>query len=295
MQINDDAIVTNPEFDINYVMPNYNRIAEYCIQDALLTKRLADVLIRRLEVFGVYPTKLYSIAYISYMYFKSKCEYPVVKRYWNYYREVLDYAMQSYNGGKFEVTEKGQGYFYEYDVNSQYPNQIANLLDTTNATVIYDTKYLSKPQYGFIDCTIEIPLDLPSPVAIKNKYVNTFPCGVVRKVITKQEYDYFIKNGCTIHVHDGWYLHMGKEVCPFRDEILKLSAYKNTLKGTDNKIDYFIIKRLLNSLYGKFVQLIEKEDHFAASSCWNPIFGAIITANGRIQVTDMQRKYPSIM
>lgn len=283
------------EFSFEYVCKNYERIAEYCIKDALLCKRLADILISRFEGFGIYPKKLYSTAYISYQYFNATCDYPVVKRYWNYYRSVLDYAMQSYNGGKFEVTTKGTGYFYEYDVNSQYPNQIANLLDITNANVIYDTKYLKKPQYGFIKCTVEIPIEINSPVAIKNKYVNTFPCGIITKVITKQEYDYLLEQGCTIQIHDAWYLYMPKEVYPFRDEIIKLSKMKDKLKGTENKIDYYIIKLLLNSLYGKFVQLIEKSDHFAASTCWNPIYGAIITANGRIQVTRMQQKYDTVV
>ncbi len=287
--------IETKSFSKAYVKKNWGTIAEYCIQDAVLVKRLADNLIKRFEGFGIFPRRLYSTAYISYQYFYTTCKYPVVKRYWNYYRNVLKYALLSYNGGKFEVTEKGLGYFYEYDVNSQYPNYIANLTDMSESVVIESSTYVKEAQYGFIKCLIDIPIETFNPTAIKKGMVNTFPCGVMEKVITKVEYDYLVAQGVEIEIINAWWLYAKKIVYPFRKEILKLTKLKNEIKHKGNKIDYHIIKILLNSLYGKFVQLIETKDCYKASTCWNPIFGTYITAQGRIQVTELQQKYEDII
>ena len=49
-----------------YIEKHWPWIAEYCIRDAELTKRLADRIISKFEQFGVFPRKLYSVAYVSY-------------------------------------------------------------------------------------------------------------------------------------------------------------------------------------------------------------------------------------
>ena len=282
------------EFSKEYVRDNWKKISDYCIEDAVLVKELAEELIRKFESFGVYPRKLYSTAYVSYQYFKSKCQYPNVYRLWYHHRELLGYAMRSYNGGKFEVTKKGSGYFYEYDIDSAYPYQIANLVDITGAEVRSSKRYIKDSVYAFIDCIVKIPFDIHSPLAIKRGSVNSYPCGEIRKVITKEEYDYLLSKGVDIKIIKGWYIIPKEITYPFRKEILKLYKEKRKAKEAGKDLDYHIIKIFLNSLYGKFVQLIKKGDKYVASTNWNPIYGAVITSNVRIVISDMQDTYHDI-
>ena len=278
-----------------YVMENWNKIAEYCIHDAILCKMLADRLIRMFESFNVYPRKLYSVAYVSYQYFRNTCAWVHVKRYWKNHKEVLDFAMQSYAGGKFEVTEKGTGHFHEYDIVSAYPYEISQLVDIRDARVIDSNVYEKEAIYGFLDCTIRIPVGVFSPVSLKRMNVNHYPVGLLRKVITKQEYDYLVMQGCSIKIHRGLWLMKKSLTYPYQYQVKKLMEWKDKFKQDKKDIEYHTVKIFLNSFYGKFVQLIKKHGHYTAGSSWNPIYGSIITANCRVRVSELQQKHPSII
>lgn len=278
-----------------YVQHFWKQIASYCVRDAVLVQRLSYILIKKLENYGVYPQKLYSIAYISYQYFRAKTPYVMVQKYWQHHREVLDFAMRSYNGGKFEVTEKGTGYFYEYDIISAYPFEIANLVDITWSRVVHSQKYRRQAKYAFLDCTLKIPFECNSPTVVRRGAVNTYPCGEYRRVITKGEYEYFISHGADVQIHEGWFLHIDNRQYPYKREIKKLVAMKQRFKQEGKDLDYHIIKILLNSLYGKMVQLINKGDYYEAGTSWNPIYGAIITSNVRVRVSEIQALYPAVI
>jgi hypothetical protein len=283
------------DFTPEYIADNYDKIVDYCIQDAKLVQRLSEALIKEFENFGVYPRKLYSTAYVSYQYFRNNCNYPTVWRFWKWYPQLLQYALMSYNGGKFEVTEKGVDYYYEYDINSAYPAIIANLLDITNAHILHSKNYINHAHYGFIRCEFSVPPDTFNPVAHKRKMLNIYPCGTIQKVITKSEYDYFKSIGVKLKILDGWWIVCKEEKYPFRDEIIKLTNIKTQYKREGKKLQYHIIKIFLNSLYGKFVQLTKKGNKYEATTCWNPIYGSIITSEVRLQVTKMQQEYSDIV
>ena len=76
---------------------------------------------------------------------------------------------------------------------------------------------------------------------------------------------------------------------------MKLFRYKKKYKRSGEKMKYHTVKILLNSLYGKFIQLIYKDNTVKAGSSWNPIYGAIITANVRVRISELQTKYKSIV
>ncbi len=287
--------IETKQFTPEYVREHWQEVVEYCIQDAILAKRLMDAMIKKLEAFGVYPQKLYSKAYVSYQYFKQKCPYVHVKKYWYKIPELIEFAIRSYNGGKFEVTRKGCDYYHEYDIVSAYPYEISNLVDIRRGRVSRKTKYLDEATYGFLDCTIQTPLNFFSPSALKRGQLNYYPVGTFRKVITKKEYEYMIKQGCNIDIHKTFWIIIDKERYPYRTAIDELMEYKNQYKRTGEKISYNLVKKILNSFYGKFVQLIYKNGKYKAGSSWNPIYGSVITANTRIRVSELQQKYDSIV
>lgn len=282
-------------FNYKYVKVHWAEIAEYCVRDATLVKRLADRLIKQFESYGVKPQRLYSVAYVSYQYFRRKTNYVNVRKYWRKHRRVLDFAMASYNGGKFEVTQKGLGTYYEYDIVSAYPTEIANLVDISFARVVNSPDYEESATYSFLDCTIDIPFDLPSPVVVRRDYLCCYPFGRFRRCITKAEYEYLQNNGAQIKIHDAYHLYVKSKVYPYKYEIEKLVKRKQEIKRSGDELEYHTIKILLNSLYGKMVQLIRKDEKWIAGINWNPIYGSIITANVRIRVSELQRRYPSIV
>lgn len=283
------------KFTDKYINSNFDKIANYCIRDALLTQRLAELLINKFEQFGVYPQHLYSTAYVSWQYFKNYCNIPVIRHIYDFTPMLLQYAMNSYNGGKFEVTEKGCDKYYEYDIISAYPYEIANLIDVTNIHIVKGKHYVKEAHYAFLDCRIYVKPNVYSPVAVKVNNVNIYPVGYIRKCITKNEYDYLIKQGCDIDIIDAYWIIPKEIVYPFRDEIKRLIKIKSRYKRQDKKLDYQIIKIFLNSLYGKFVQLIPRGDKYTAGLNWNIIYGSVITANCRIRISELQQKYPSVV
>lgn len=287
--------VETKSFTQSYVTRHWDKIKNYCIQDAILTRDLTQILLRKFEGFGVYPKKLYSTAYVSWKYFSTNCPYVHVKRYWDKYPEVLNYAMQAYNGGKFEVTRKGPDYYYEYDIVSAYPYEISNLVDIRKARVTHSKTYRKSSVYGFLKCHLNIPLDLPSPVALKHHNLNRYPSGEFTKVITKQEYEYLTAYGADVDIIDAYYLDVSRRTHPYRYEIQKLVGFKKQYKKEMRVLDYQTIKTFLNSFYGKFIQLVEEIEQWKAGAAWNPVYGAIITANCRIRISALQRQYKEII
>ena len=285
----------NLDFTPERVTKEWDNIVKYCIQDAVLTQKLAEVLIHKFESFGVYPQKLYSTAYVSWQYFKNNCDIPLIKNIWDNHKQLLQYAMDSYNGGKFEVTEKGADYYYEADIISAYPYEIRNLIDISHAYIVHEKKYRKNSTYGFLLCDIKIPAHVYSPLAVKIGDLNTYPVGYIQKCITKEEYEYLVKVGCDITIIDAYWIITADRVKPFKYEIDKLVKVKERYKKQDKKLDYMIIKIFLNSLYGKFVQLIPRGDRFRAGYNWNVIYGSVITANCRIRISDMQQMHDSII
>ena len=277
------------------VQEKWEELSKYCIHDAVLTKKLAELQIKSLEQMGLYTRSLISTAYISWQHFRKVCNPPNMNYFYNFHPKVLDYAMRAYNGGKFEVTEKGTGYFYSYDIVSAYPHSIANLPNLYMCKVIYDKAYNDESDFSFLNCKISIPYNVNNPTPEKKKTINIYPVGHLRKVITKIEYDYFIKNGCEIEILDAVHVVSRDKTMIFREEIERLMYYKKKYKKEGNDTMYNTTKVLLNSLYGKFVQLIWKDDKWLAGESWNPLYASYITAYCRTRITELQNKYNSVV
>lgn len=282
-------------FSKSYIKENWEKLSEYCIWDAKLCSRLAEIIIKKFEDFDVYPQKLYSTAYVSWQYFKQRCAFVHVKEFYDYEPYVLNAAMSSYNGGKFEVTTRGKGFFHEYDIVSAYPYEITNLHNTLKARTLRDKKRHKDFHFGFINATIKIPATLPSPTAFKFNNVCLYPSGIYRKWYTAIEFDYFVDNGCDYVINEAIHLKCRSNEKPYHNEIYDLLQLKDRYKRENDELSYYTIKIFLNSLYGKFCQLTPTKDGLKAGSSWNPIFASYITAGTRTRIAEMQNKYPSIV
>lgn len=289
--------IRTKRFTRKYVKRYWRSISRYCIQDAKLTRDLSLYFVNKLLQFGITPTTLYSSASISFKYYCNNSRIVTVWKYWNNYRDLLKFACDAYEGGKFEVTARGHFTGYEYDLTSAYPYEVRNLVDIRNAQYLRASDYQKNAIYGFLRVKIENPggVHLPCGVMLKQN-VRIYPAGTYYLTITKEEYDYI----CTlpdvkISIIDGVWLFVNSIRYPYRKPTDYLFSIKDQYKNKDIML-YNNSKIALNGFYGKCVQAVEiltKNDKrkLLAGAGWNPIYGAIITANTRIKVTHIQNLF----
>lgn len=277
-------------FSYRYVKKHYDEIRRYCLRDAQLVSMLYDYLLEGLKEIDIVPSSLYSVASLSFQYFRCNTKIIDVYRFWEKYREILLYACESYAGGKFEVYRRGRFNGVIYDINSAYPTEIAGLYDITDAAVLKSARYQSRAEYGFLRVFITNHRGRNITPSRKWGTLNIYPAGAFHCTITKQEYDYLKEMRVQVKILSAWWLFIDKLRTPYRRHIAKVFRQKDYYKGKDARM-YMIYKLIGNSFYGKMVQLTEHEDGtIHAGQGWNPIYGAIITANTRIQLTRMANR-----
>jgi len=106
--------------------------------------------------------------------------------------------------------------------------------------------------------------------------------------ITKEEYEYLLSIDIQPHIEKAVWIFVKTKRYPYRKTIDTLFKIKAKYKNSDKMI-YNASKIIMNSFYGKTVQCIKQPDgSIHAGPGWNPVYGAIITANTRIKVTKIQ-------
>jgi len=285
--------IETKSFTPAYVKKNWDRIAKYCIQDAILTARLGNYFVNKLLEFGIEAPSMYSSASISFSYYCQKA--PKIVTSWRYYEsdpEVLKFACDAYEGGKFEVTQRG--YYprlYEYDLTSAYPAEIMNLVDISRARVKYSSDYQADAVYGFLRCRIENPKGRHLPFGPMIKNTRIYPAGEFFITITKAEYEYAASlPDVKIHIYKAVWLFVNRHArrYPYRGVTAQLFKIKDEYKKKDLMLTS-TAKIAMNGYYGKLAQVIEDhEKNQNAGAGWNPVYASIITANTRIKVTQLQ-------
>lgn len=287
------------EVNINLFTPEYIKrhkckIENYCVHDAKLTKELMTELIKRFESYGIYPTRLYSTAYISQQYFLKHCDYYDLSYFLYYYPEAVEYAMQAYSGGKFEVTEKGSDYYYLYDIKSAYPYEISQLKSLQKVKVVKSKHYRKDADYSYFKVKVKIPFEVFNTHPHKVKNVNIFYMGDQTIYVTKKELEYFLRYNVDFTILKAYHLFCGNKKRIFEKEVKRLYALKQQFRASGDYINERIVKILLNSLYGKFWQMIAKKGKIYAGILFNPFYASEITANCRIRMTELQQQYECV-
>jgi len=267
--------------DIEYWKENEENIIKYCIQDSALTQRLAVWFFNLLEnSLQFLPNAPYSKGSFAQEYFLHKCYIPTIN---GIDREVLRYAYNSYSGGRFEILKRGKfDHVYTYDIKSAYPSVMANLIDVNNGKWYYTTEYQDNAYYGYYHCKVEFYHSLISPFMVKEGSLNIYPNGKYEQWLTQKEIEFILShfNNVEIEVIDGWYFIENSVNYPLKEEIEKLYEWKNTEKDDDIK---YVVKIVLNSLYGKFIQTVGGN----TGRVFNPIWATEITANTRLQLLEL--------
>ncbi|KKM27469.1 hypothetical protein LCGC14_1574390 [marine sediment metagenome] len=282
--------IRTKRFTRDFVKANWREIGEYCVRDCWLTKRLGEVFLANLRRFGLRPSALYSQASISFNYFRDNAGIVDVWPMWRSCKRLLRFACEAYAGGKFEVTTRGRFTGHEYDINSAYPFEISKLLDLKNAKIVYTPEPPPDADYGF--CRVDVHISAPHPhsIPIKLKTLNTFPIGTFSATITKAELEWLRAHHIPVKIKEAYWIKCASRKRPYADVIANLFKLKAEYKGKDPGM-YYTVKTFSNGFYGKLVQLTPQPNgSLRAGPGWNPVYGAIVTANTRLRVSEFQRR-----
>jgi hypothetical protein len=254
----------------SYVRDNYSKIKEYAEKDAVLTRRLADELIRHAERLDIPMSKPISTGYIGEAYLDEKeikpdfGNTPYQKMFW-----------KSYYGGRFEVFERGNiGEVVAPDINSAYPAVMSELPNPSSLLWEYrdnesesadgfTVNDLEGADYGVVEVTVSNnPEKKIQPFGKKINGRLTFPVMRNERItVLKELFVFAVRNGYLqdFELHNCWLGYETEETeFPF-DFVKELYADRKQAEYVEGKPKKGkLIKIILNSLYGKTCQTTEK-------------------------------------
>lgn len=229
----------------------------YNIRDSEVTLKAARFLFDSFIKIGACPQL--TIASTSMNIFRTK--YLKDNQYWLMPENLLLKILDGYVGGRTEAI--GRGYienYYYYDYNSLYPYTMLNELPDPNTY-----RYTKKGDMDLIFCyegmslvTIDAP-NMMYPLLQMKCDKLLFPCGQFKRWYTHLELrkalelDYRI-----IKIHETIYF---KNTCrPFYEMITNLYNLRIKYQAENSPMEY-VVKIIMNSLYGKFAQGFLERDN----------------------------------
>jgi len=173
-----------------------------------------------------------------------------------------------YFGGHTEKFIAGQKVFRHvnyYDVNSLYPSEmikaefINSKLKRTNPTKNRLKRLIASGQLFFCEVTIDINSENLRffPVFDEKNKTNKYPFGLVKLKLSEVGIKFILRWGCWENikcVHTILIGETGDKIKPFKSFVEYFYKMRKSDKGND-----MIFKLLLNSLYGKFGQKLERD------------------------------------
>lgn len=239
-----------------YYEQNRDKIIKYGMQDASLTKRLAEIKVQ--EVFNflnVYPKLWYSSASIS----KAYLELHHKKEKWSFWHLVgknktfFYYVFQSYFGGIF--LSKKLGAFEqasEIDINSAYPKAITTLYSLVGAFYKRVSEPSGKCDYGFY--RVKVKYNGLIPYRTKTNIIYPVSLVPVETIMTAIEYEYW-KGKTEIKFIDGYEIFTKREhAFPEFVDIYKQRQKLKKEKTLNAQMRQWNMKIVLNATYGTFAQ-----------------------------------------
>jgi hypothetical protein len=278
--------------NLDYWNKNKENIIKYCIKDANLTKRLADYFWGIIYTnINFNPKSPLSKGKLSEEYFLHKCNIPPIN---DISYDILKTAYTTFYGGHFEILKRGYTEkAYSYDIKSAYPFEIANsCIDFTKGRWSKVTKKNDNAYTGFYKCRIESLEPVFSPFKQKvggENGLNIYPNGSFIQYLTKKEIDFFEPHfpNSAIKIDFGWEFEPKEVIYPFKEEIERLYQWKEKEQNPEIK---YCVKIILNSLYGKFIQVSGNNNQ--TGKLFNPIYAALITAGARVKILELALQKP---
>jgi len=249
-----------------YIRDNFRDIKIYAEKDAKLTRKLWRKLTSKAVSLDIPISKPISTGYLA----QEWMDYHLPHRPGFGPTEMQSLAWDSYAGGRFEVFERGNvGSVIGADINSAYPNVLANLPDpsTLRWERVENPSFqeLAGADYGFVNATVTTDRSKRiQPFAMKVDDVVKYPALKQVEINTLLDIFTFAKsNGYLIEdtVNEAW---LGYETNgtkrPF-GEIPEMYDSRKTAEANGKMKQGLLLKIILNSMYGKFCQTTPKREY----------------------------------
>jgi hypothetical protein len=267
------------EFSPTFYRRNTRRVRNYCIQDCILTKALAEHWIKLFhDAFGFYPSRWISSGYLSEkVLINNKIGIP---RFDSTPYKVNELAYRCYFGGRFEMLKRGFiGTAFLYDVNSAYPHSLTQFPDLTNGKWIRRKSIHPESKLGFFRILADIPdCEYVPPFPFRKNGILIFPTGKFETYCTLAELQ-ACKSQKWFKILDSYQFVPSSNIYPYKDFIERLYQKRLELKRNGDPLQ-LPIKIILNSIYGKTGQKTNRR----IGNMFNPVLFAFITGFTRSQL-----------
>lgn len=267
------------EFSPTFYRRNTRRVRNYCIQDCVLTRHLAEKWVRLFhDAFEFYPARWTSSGYLAEkVLINHGVSFPTFD---SIQYEIQDMAFRSYFGGRFEILKRGFiGTAHLYDINSAYPFALTQIPDITKGKWIRRKSIHPDAKIGFFRIVVDVPDTKPvPPFPFRKQNQIVFPSGKFETYVTLAELR-ACENPKFYRVLDSYQFVPDSDAYPYEEFIEKM--YRKRLELKQNKDPMQLpIKIILNSIYGKTGQKVER----IIGNLFNPVIFSSITGLARAQL-----------
>ncbi|MFH8119888.1 MAG: DNA polymerase [Candidatus Aenigmatarchaeota archaeon] len=259
---------------------------KYAMQDAKICYYLGKILISWHKKFDIDISRIptCSPALFSSRIFKKHFLKDTIKLP---HKPIVQLALLSYWGGRSECFIYGfVEKCYYYDFNSFYPYALTQIPIPIENKWKFTTKF--DGENGFYVITAEIKNQKINPLPVKKERL-IFPYGKFKTVVTGYELKEALNEN--IQIHYGW-IYTGRSSSSVKDFVLH---FYNLKKNAKNPIEKCFYKLILNSIYGKFIQLKEEKamgkNLFLAGGLFNPVIASWVTGFCRSKLYSLMKKY----
>ena len=273
-------------FSKEYYRVNRVQIRDYCTQDCILTKELAENFIKLFKTsWNFYPQRWISSGYLAEKVLINNNIH--IPKFEDTSLPIQELAWSSYRAGRFEIIYRGFiGKTFLYDINSAYPFAFSKIPDITNKTGkwIQSKKIHPDALLGFFKIKAKVPCDKFVPPFWYVKYKRMmFPVGTFTTFATLQELkcvdpDYY-------EILESFQFIDKNPVYPYREFIQNAYHTRQKLKEDGNPLQ-LPLKVILNSIYGKTAQRVGNR----IGNLYNPVICASITGHTRAILYDFVTK-----
>lgn len=216
-------------------------------------------------------------------------------------KQLLYMALKSYWGGRTEAFCGGRSPIKVYDYNSFYPYAMSKIfLPVDDDGWKFTQDFRSR--FGFYRIKGEMPFMKVSPLVKKTDRL-IFPVGKFDTTVTGFEAENILKYAKNCEIRQGYY-YKGSRDYSMKKYVKKFYSKKKAIDKRKNPSEYTRVKLLLNSLYGKFIQLNEGKQYwylmetdepyghrYEAGGMFNPVVASWITGFCRAELFKAMKKH----
>ncbi|MGY5148420.1 MAG: DNA polymerase [Candidatus Nitrosopumilus sp. bin_7KS] len=270
------------EFSATYYRRNTSKVRQYCIDDCIYTKQLAEKWITLFhDAFGFYLKRWISSGYAAE---KVLINHGIdLPKFSSIQYNIQDLAYRSYFGGRFEMLRRGFiGTAHLYDINSAYPYSITTIPDLSQGKWIRRKSINDNAKLGFFKILADIPDDKyipPFPFRANNNIV--FPSGKFQTYVTLPELQ-ACNNSKYYKILDSYqFVPNSNAQFPYKEFIEEKYQKRLELKQKNDPLQ-LPLKITLNSIYGKTGEYDKVTKRIG--NLFNPVLFAHITGYTRAQL-----------